>query len=53
MAVTISSIAWPAGIALGQRTMHGTRKPPSHTVIFAPRNGSDEPDCICSGQGGR
>ncbi|MNF95069.1 hypothetical protein D3C84_778060 [compost metagenome] len=36
----------PAGTWFGQRTMAGTRQPPSQLVFFSPRNGV----CPASGQ---
>ena len=36
---TISFVTEPAGIWPGQRTMAGTRQPPSQFVFFSPLNG--------------
>ena len=37
---TSSSLVRPGATWPGQRTMHGTRRPPSHVVPFAPRSGA-------------
>ncbi len=38
---TISLVTEPASILPGQRTIAGTRQPPSQLVFFSPRNGVD------------